>query len=229
MASTEPAGGTGQDPAARDLYPAARLAAAAAATSAAGLDALLLTPGPDLRYVTGYAAHQLERLTCLAIPAAGPPFLVVPRLELPAAQASPAGGLGLEIIPWDETDDPYTLVAGRLGASGGSGGASARAGIASVGLADRMWALMVLRLREVLPDARLASEVPDHPAQKRPVIACYRADIGDCLEKLVRRRAVSGEIILAAKEVVVNPGDIRRARINAFRRRIRFGHCRPRS
>ena len=137
-----------------DLYPAGRLGRAAAAAGEAGLGALLLTPGPDLRYVTGYDANQLERLTCLAIPAAGPPFLVVPRLELPAAQASPAGGLGLEIIPWDETDDPYTLVAGRLGASGGSGGASARAGIASVGLADRMWALMVLRLREVLPDAR---------------------------------------------------------------------------
>ena len=27
-------------------------------------------PGPDLRYLTGYDAHQLERLTCLAVPAA---------------------------------------------------------------------------------------------------------------------------------------------------------------
>ncbi len=61
-----------------------------------------------------------------AAPAGGPPapaepFLVVPRLELPAAQASPAGGLGLEIIPWDETDDPYALVAGRLGGRGAAG------------------------------------------------------------------------------------------------------------
>ena len=127
-----------------DLYPAGRLAAAAAAAGRAGLDALLLTPGPDLRYVIGYDANQLERLTCLAIPAAGSPFLVVPRLELPAAQASPAGRLGLEIVPWDETDDPYALVADRLGPSG----------VSSVGLADRMWALMVLRLRGVLPDAR---------------------------------------------------------------------------
>ena len=61
-----------------------------------GFGALLLTPGPDLRYVTGYDAHQLERLTCLAVPAERPPFLVVPRLELPAALASPAGDLGLE-------------------------------------------------------------------------------------------------------------------------------------
>jgi Xaa-Pro aminopeptidase len=133
------------------LYPADRVEQAAAAAADAGLTALLLTPGPDLRYLTGYDAHQLERLTCLAIPAAGTgglggaskskqPFLVVPRLELPAAQASPAGSLGLEMIPWDETGDPYALVAERLGAVRGP-----------VGLSDRMWALMVLRLRDALP------------------------------------------------------------------------------
>jgi Xaa-Pro aminopeptidase len=128
------------------LYPAERIDQAAVATSGAGLAALLLTPGPDLRYLTGYDAHQLERLTCLAVPA-GPsgqlPFLVVPRLELPAALASPAGRLGLEIIPWDETDDPYALVAKRLDL-----------GTGPVGLSDRMWALMVLRFRDALPGAR---------------------------------------------------------------------------
>jgi Xaa-Pro aminopeptidase len=128
------------------LYPADRLELAAAAAAEAGLAALLLTPGPDLRYLTGYDAHQLERLTCLAVPAAGSaagqPFLVVPRLELPAAQASGAGDLGLELIPWDETDDPYALVAKRLGPVTGR-----------VGLSDRMWALMVLGLRGALPGA----------------------------------------------------------------------------
>jgi Xaa-Pro aminopeptidase len=131
------------------LYPPGRLDLAAAAARDAGLAALLLTPGADLRYLTGYDAHQLERLTCLVVPAApdasGPaagtgPFMVVPRLELPAAQASPAGGLGLDLIAWDETDDPYALVAARLGVTTGR-----------VGLSDRMWALMVLRLRDALP------------------------------------------------------------------------------
>ncbi len=125
-----------------DLYPATRLPEAAAAAGGAGLDALLLTPGPDLRYVCGYDAHALERLTCLAVPAAADPFLVVPRLELPAAQVSPAGRLGLEMIAWDETDDPYALVAARI------------ANPAAVGLADRMWALMVLRFGAALPGAR---------------------------------------------------------------------------
>ena len=124
------------------LFPATRLREIAAATGAAGLDAVLLTPGPDLRYATGYAAHQLERLTCLAVPAATAPFLVVPRLELPAAVASPAGQLDTEIVGWDETDDPYAVVAQRLG------------NVSAVGLSDRMWALMVLRFRAALPNAR---------------------------------------------------------------------------
>src|SRR5690348_4873218 len=131
---------TDQQPA-TPLYPPDRLERAAEAAGAAGFGALLLTPGPDLRYVSGYDAHQLERLTCLAIPAGRPPFLVVPRLELPAALASPAGDLGLDILAWDETDDPYALVASRLGP------------VRAVGLADHMWAMVALRLRAALPDA----------------------------------------------------------------------------
>lgn len=132
-----------------DLYPVSRLAAVQAATARAGLDALLLTPGPDLRYVSGYEALPLERLTCLVVPAAGESFMMVPRLELPAAQASPASRLGVEFVAWDETDDPYTLVADRLGR------------VATVGLADRMWAMASLRFRAAMPatDQVLAGSV----------------------------------------------------------------------
>ena len=126
-----------------ELYPASRLEYVREAVRTAGLDAVLLTPGPDLRYVTGYDAKQLERLTCLAVPAYGDPALFVPRLELPAAQASP-GSLGVEIIPWEETDDPFRLVAGLLGS------------VSTVGLSDRMWALFVLRFRDALPGVRQA-------------------------------------------------------------------------
>jgi Xaa-Pro aminopeptidase len=83
------------------LYPSERLTQVAEAVRARGLDVLLLTPGPDLRYVTGYDAKQLERLTCLAVPADRDPFLLVPALELKAAQASPAGALSLEIVTWE--------------------------------------------------------------------------------------------------------------------------------
>jgi Xaa-Pro aminopeptidase len=119
-----------------------RLERARQAVADSGLGAVLLTPGPDLRYVSGYDAIQLERLTCLVLPAAGEPFLVVPRLELAAAQASPAGGLGVEMVPWGETDDPFALVAGRLPTD-----------VARVGVADRMWAVMALRFRAAMPRA----------------------------------------------------------------------------
>ena len=157
------------------LYPAERLRLAADATGAAGLGALLLTPGPDLRYVTGYDAHQLERLTCLALPADGEPFLVVPRLELPAAQASPAGAFGLEMIPWDETDDPYELVARRLGP------------VSSVGLADRMWAMMVLRFQAALPAARqgLASvALRDLRSRKSPAEVAALREAGAAIDRV---------------------------------------------
>ena len=165
------------------LYPADRLDLAAAAAAEAGLAALLLTPGPDLRYLTGYDAHQLERLTCLAVPAAGSdggrPFLIVPRLELPAAQASGAGDLGLELIPWDETDDPYALVAKRLGPTAGR-----------VGLSDRMWALMVLAFRDALPGAEqvLASAaLRDLRMRKNPAEVAALREAGEAIDRVHAR------------------------------------------
>jgi Xaa-Pro aminopeptidase len=133
-----------------ELYPVSRLTKAAAAARAAGLDVLLLTPGPDLRYVTGYDAIQLERLTCLVVQASsgagdGGSFLVVPRLELPAAQASPAGKLGIEFVTWEELDDPFRLIKDRIPAVG------------NAGLSDRMWALNVFKFRDALPSARLTA------------------------------------------------------------------------
>jgi Xaa-Pro aminopeptidase len=115
----------------------------------AGLDALLVTPGPDLRWLTGYDALPLERLTCLVVPAAAGPFLVAPRLEVPAVLASPVSGLDVEVVGWGETDDPYALIAARL------------PGARRVALANRMWAEQVFRVRAALPDAEqsLTSEI----------------------------------------------------------------------
>ncbi len=104
-----------------------------------GADAVLVTPGPDLRYLLGYDAVPLERLTCLVVPNAGDPVLVVPRLEVLAAQASPAGSALVEILTWDETDDPYALVMGLLPTA------------TRVALDNHMWAEKVLRLRDAAP------------------------------------------------------------------------------
>ena len=106
-----------------ELYPPARLTAARRATAAAGLDALLLSPGSDLRYLTGYDAHAGERLTLLVLPAEGEPTLIVPTLERPAAEASPAPATGVRIVEHADGTDPYPLVTTALGgpASPGAG------------------------------------------------------------------------------------------------------------
>jgi Xaa-Pro aminopeptidase len=114
-----------------------RLDRTRAATRAAGLDALLVTPGADLRYLTGYDALPLERLTCLVVRAEDEPVLVVPTLERPAAEASPARGLDLR--DWGETEDPVRLVADLIPAA------------RRVGLDDHMWAEKVLRFRAAMP------------------------------------------------------------------------------
>ena len=98
-----------------------RVLAARQVAAETGVDLLVVTPGSDLRYLCGYSAHAMERLTALAVPRQGEPFLVVPRLEAPMVDASPAGGLGLEVLAWDETDDPFALLGrtatARLGAA----------------------------------------------------------------------------------------------------------------
>ena len=126
-----------------------RLARVREAAQRAGIDALVISPGPDLRYLTGYDALPLERLTALVVPVDSDPSLVVPRLERPAAEASAVGALGLTILDWEETDDPYAMVAGLIPRA------------ASVGLDNRMWAEKVLRLRAALPlaEQRLAGDV----------------------------------------------------------------------
>src|SRR6202012_627368 len=135
----------------------------------------LLTPGADLRYVTGYEAKQLERLTCLVVPAADPAFLVGPRLELAAAQASPASGLDLELVPWEETEDPYALIAGRLGPG------------ASTGRAGQMGALRVPHLRAALPGAEqvLASAaLRDLRIRKSPAEGAALREAGAAIDRV---------------------------------------------
>ena len=160
------------------LYPTERLARVADAVRTAGLDVLLLTPGPDLRYVTGYDAKQLERLTCLAIPAGADPFLLVPALELKAAEASPAGALDLELITWGETTDPFAMIAAVIGEP------------RSVALSDRMWALHVLQFAGTFPRARqqLASTVlsPLRMRKTQAEIAALR-EAGEAIDRVHAR------------------------------------------
>jgi Xaa-Pro aminopeptidase len=127
----------------------ARLRRAAAAAAERAVDALLITPSPDYAYLLGYSAPALERLTCLVLPVEGVPVLVLPRLEEPLARHS-LGALvdEIEIVPWDETDDPTRAVQALVG--------QAR----RVAVQDQMWARFALRLGAALDPAELVPAGP---------------------------------------------------------------------
>ena len=104
---------------------AERMTAAGALAREAGLSAILVGVGADMRYLAGYAAMPLERLTMLVIPSAGEPSLVVPRLEAAPARLSPPVVAGLlPVVTWDEGEDAHALVASIV--RGSSGPAPAR-------------------------------------------------------------------------------------------------------
>jgi Xaa-Pro aminopeptidase len=137
-----------------------RLQAARRAAAAAGLEALLVGVGADLRYLAGYDALPLERLTLLVVPAAEgvPMTLVAPRLEVTPARTCPAAATGaVEIATWEETEDPMALVAAKVGAALGCGPGD----VAAVAVSDSLRAAFIIGLQRVLPGARfsLASDV----------------------------------------------------------------------
>ena len=117
---------------------AARLARVRARMHEVGVDALLLSLGADLPWLTGYTAMPLERLTMLVLPRDGDAVLVVPQLEAPRVEDRP-DVFGLR--PWSETEDPVAIVAELVGAS------------RSVAVSDRTWATFVLQLQARLPSA----------------------------------------------------------------------------
>ena len=101
-----------------------------AAMADAAVDALLLSHGADLPWLTGYRAMPLERLTMLVLPRDGEAVLVVPALEAPRV---PEGG-AFALRPWAETEDPVHIVASLLGASGATPMRSLRPGLGAFGV-----------------------------------------------------------------------------------------------
>ena len=117
-----------------------RLARARVRMAETGVDALLLSVGPDLPYLTGYEAMPLERLTMFVLRPTGDPVLLVPRLEAP--RVVDHGHFTVET--WDETDDPVARVAALVGAP------------RRVAIGDHTWARFVLALQHALPGTEFA-------------------------------------------------------------------------
>jgi Xaa-Pro aminopeptidase len=107
-----------------------------------GVDALLVSVGSDLPYLTGYRAFPLERITAFVLPAKGDPALFVPELEAPRVDTF------VDLHPWAETDDPYALMAAMLPEAG------------TIAVGDQMWASFLLAFQARLTRATFVDAEP---------------------------------------------------------------------
>lgn len=119
-----------------------RRARAAEQAKDAGLAGILVTPGPDLAYFTGYSPTAItERVTLLVLPADGDPTVVVPLLERGDALRG-RGIEDMEIVAWSDGEDEYATAARHLRSDG------------HYAVSDSAWALHVLGLMRALPRSR---------------------------------------------------------------------------
>lgn len=122
-----------------------RMERAGRAAADAGLAGLIVTPGPDLGWLSGYRPPaDTERLTALLITAGRRPRLLVPLLEQPDAAAA-AGAGAMEILGWRDGDDPYAVLAALLEPD------------RRYGISDATWAMHLLGLQRTLPGSAYAS------------------------------------------------------------------------
>ena len=117
---------------------AARLARAASLAAEAGLDAIIVGPGPDLQYLVGVEGDTIERLTALVIGPDLAPTIVVPRMELAKVRTTAVGELALAVADWVDGEDPYALVTDAVGT------------VSRVGVSDALPALHVIPIGERL-------------------------------------------------------------------------------
>jgi Xaa-Pro aminopeptidase len=103
-----------------------------------GLDHVLVGPGADLRYLTGYDAPALTRLTALLI-SRDRVGLLLPELEVQRAAAAPIPD-AVELRRHRETEDAVGLLAASLGPG------------SAVGVGDRFWARFLIPLQQQAED-----------------------------------------------------------------------------
>ncbi|QII01305.1 aminopeptidase P family protein [Rhodococcoides fascians A21d2] len=184
-----------------DVY-ASRLARAARLTSDAGLDALLITPGPDLQYLIGSKASSFERLIALVVPADGSnPSIVVPRLELAALGDSAAADLSLNLVDWVDGVDPYALVAAAVSTGTKTAVADAMPALHFVPLAEVFGTVPVLAT-DVLRELRMVKDEAEIDALRRAGYAIDRvhARMGEWLRVGRTEAQIAADIATAIVE-----------------------------
>lgn len=154
-----------------------RIEQARAAMASHGVDALLLSIGTDLPYLTGYEAMPSERMT-MGVITPSEAAIVVPQLEAPRVEQRS----GLEVLPWGETEDPIALVAKLAGAPG------------RVAVGAQTWSGFLISLQQAMP----GSEYLDATAVMRNLrIVKDESEID-----LLRRAAAAVDAVVARLRVM---------------------------
>jgi len=124
---------------------AARMRRVLADAARAELDGILVTPGPELVWLTGYQPTAItERLTVLVLRHDQDPTLLVPTLERPDAEAA-VGAPSLSIVDWADGEDPFARAGAYLYAG------------ATMAISDSAWALHLLGLQDAVPGSSYRS------------------------------------------------------------------------
>lgn len=104
--------------------------------SADGVDALMLSVGPDLPWLIGYDAMASERLTMLVVRADGPATLVIPEFEVPRVVQRPEV---FNTVGWGETENPIAIAA------------ELAKGASRAAIGDHTWSRFLVALQNELP------------------------------------------------------------------------------
>ena len=162
---------------------ARRMGRAADQADAAGLTGVLVTPGPDLVYLAGYAPVAItERLTLLALQKGREPAMVLPSLERPDAESAPSAG-AIALTDWVDGTDPFAKFAPVLDSRG------------TYAISDSAWALQLLGLQQALPDTHYVSMTAALPmlraikdAEELDRLAAAGAAADACFEAILEVR-----------------------------------------
>lgn len=116
-----------------------------AAMAESDIDAVCVSIGSDLPYLTGYRAHVSERPTMLVVTTDQQPTMVIAALEAPRVKPQPDV---FTVLPWEETDDPMAIVSDLLPSG------------ATVAIGSQTWSRFTLDLQKRQPGVRWLDAEP---------------------------------------------------------------------
>lgn len=108
-----------------------------------GAEALLLSLGYDLVYLTGYKPHATERLTAFVgvVNTEHKPRVIAPQIEVPLVPSTDA----FDVQGWTDDEDPVAMIVELIN------------GATRVLVSDELWAHNLLRLQQLMPDTEFVS------------------------------------------------------------------------